>query len=413
MQTWMRRIAGCAIGIAVLIGTGVGRADDAVFEVGGESVVKVPVEYHPKLGVFVKAYVNGQGPYQFQITLSGATSITRRVAKAAAVQTSSIDRTLASGNQLEVQDVIDHATLSLAGEPVSLKGAWVLPADDYHADVPIENYGGRLGLDRIRDKVVKTDFSNLQIVMTSRFDEPASGATELKQEVVDHIRMPIATVRFDGGKTSGDFALTLDDGGVWFMESSELGKAQFGANPKSTTIVCWTPHGLVHSLHASSPAPISLVDRQIDDILLARSVDPLQVPGRGFVLHAPLVDGALGLQGLKTFDIAVDNRHGVTRLTPRAQSAPRCAGHPVSEPTPGFMPWVFEGKEKIGSVVLGSAADKAGVRPGDDIVSIDGGTVQAYYEKLYENHLHCVDSQPVTLILQRGSARWQGTISPN
>jgi hypothetical protein len=230
---------------------------------------------------------------------------------------------------------------------------------------------------------------------------------------VDHIGMPIATVQFDGGKTSGDFALTLDDGGVLFLERSEIGKAQFGPNRKSTAIVSWTPHGMVHYLHAFSQAPISLVDRQIDDILLSRNVDPMQVHGRGLVLHAPLVDGALGLQGLKTFDIAVDNRRGVTRLTPRAQSAPRCAVHPERKLAIGFAPWVFEGREKIGSVALGSAADKAGVHPGDDIVSIDGGTVQAYYEKLYDNYLHCVDSQPVTLILQRGSSRWQGTISPS
>ncbi|AJK47381.1 PDZ domain-containing protein [Burkholderia plantarii] len=260
-------------------------------------------------------------------------------------------------------------------------------------------------MDTIRDRVVKTDFSHCQIFVTDWLDEPASGATELKQETLDDIRMPIATVQFDGGKGIGDFALTLDDGGVWFLESSEIGKAQFGTNRKSTTIVAWKPRGLMCYLHAPVQAPISPGDRQIDDIRLSRSVDPLQVPGRGVVLHVPLIDGTPGLQGLKTFDIAVDNRRGATRLTPRAQSSPGCAAHPRRKLTTGLTPWVFEGKEKIGSVVLGSAADEAGVRPGDDIVSIDGGTVQVYHEKLYENQLHCVDSQPVTLILQRGSAR--------
>nr|WP_141755319.1 hypothetical protein [Burkholderia plantarii] len=166
---------------------------------------------------------------------------------------------------------------------------------------------------------MKTDFSHCQILVTDRLGEPASGATELKQETLDDIRMPIATVQFDGGKGIGDFALTLDDGGVWFLESSEIGKAQFGTNRKSTTIVAWKPRGLMRYLHAPVQAPISPGDRQIDDIRLSRSVDPLQVPGRGVVLHVPLIDGTPGLQGLKTFDIAVDNRRGA----PAAQADDR------------------------------------------------------------------------------------------
>ncbi|GLZ18151.1 hypothetical protein [Burkholderia plantarii] len=92
-------------------------------------------------------------------------------------------------------------------------------------------------MDTIRDRVVKTDFSHCQILVTDRLGEPASGATELKQETLDDIRMPIATVQFDGGKGIGDFALTLDDGefGFWKVRKSERRNSARTGNPRRSS----------------------------------------------------------------------------------------------------------------------------------------------------------------------------------
>lgn len=415
-KSLLRTLARLAVGASLLAGAHAGRADDAAFEIGDDAPIKVPVEYHPDLGVFVTAYVEGAGPYRFELAIAGRTEITRRVAQAAGIRPAAIEAILTTNNQTEVRDRIDHASLSLQGERISLKGAAILPDEDVSADVPIEGYGGVLGLDQLRGWIVTTDFPHRQLILSRRRDAPAAGVVVAvaKRVIMGNHGLQVVTLGFDGGKSAGDFVMSLDDSHIHFMEGSATGKTLLSADRIRATGVSWRPKGLLH--FATAPTgQVTLGDLRINGTSLARNLDPLPYvsPLGNSVTHVPPVDGAVGLRVLGRFEIVVDNQQDLIQLRTPAPVAPRCEGRQPGGRTLGFSPWVFEGRQKISSVVTNSAADQAGVRPGDDIVSIDGATVQAYYEKRYENHLHCLDDpQPVTLVLQRGASRWEGTISP-
>jgi predicted metalloprotease with PDZ domain len=101
-------------------------------------------------------------------------------------------------------------------------------------------------------------------------------------------------------------------------------------------------------------------------------------------LHEPPFDGVIGVRVLGRFDITIDNPAGEAWLAPRSKSSLRCHGTPPTtfHGTTGFRPWLYKGQAIVASLQEGSPAEAAGIKPGDSILSIDGGDVFAYYDHL-------------------------------
>ena len=378
------------------------RAED--FQIGGEQQDEtvVPLEIRPSLGLYVQAYVNGYGPYRFGIGMFGHTALTSAVVRDAGLASEAKGLTLAgNSNQLAQNKQLVDGTLRLGDRNFSLKGARIIPERNLSAYVPVQDYGGELGIELFRNKVVRIDLSHSQLVLSERSEmTPRPGAieVELHQSAVgvDLDREPGLIVSLDGQR--GMFRLEFGSESVEFLENSALGRDLFEKSVHPVSRVIWTPDGLVNG-QSSTVDEITIGGYLLGRGTISRSTDPL--PSRLSRRSLPF-DGVIGLSVLGRFDITIDNLAGKAWLERRDRKSYSCQAKPsgAHRGITGLVPWLYNGQGIVSALVHGSPAEAAGIQPGDAIVSINDGTVLEYYQHLDAT---CLAPEPVKVEFHNAS----------
>jgi predicted aspartyl protease len=115
------------------------------------------------------------------------------------------------------------------------------------------------------------------------------------------------------------------------------------------------------------------------------------------------VDGLLGYSFLKHFRIAIDYPRGVLWLDPERGDVPDRSGEYCH---PGIQLESVRGSLRVMGVVTGSPAALAGIRTGDELLSVDGARVSGDDVVAVARKLEGEPGSGVVLRLRRGSREW-------
>jgi len=228
-----------------------GQAKAQDFQIGGASdtVTAIPLEIRPSLGLFVQGYVNGHGPYRFNLSIAGHTMLTPAVVhEAGLAEEDNGVAVTAFSNQFHQSYRLHGAFLLLGDRKLSLDGAQVYSDRDLSAYVPVSNYGGQLGVELFRNQVVQIDQSHGQLILSSGMNiihAPDAIELSLDQSAVgaEMDRMPSIKLLLDG--QPGKFRVNFGNGAVNFLENSPLGRELLGKSLHQISSLTWTPDGIV------------------------------------------------------------------------------------------------------------------------------------------------------------------------
>ncbi|WP_233836611.1 PDZ domain-containing protein [Paraburkholderia sp. ZP32-5] len=381
----------------------------------------MPLEVRPSLGLFVVGYVNGRGPYRFSIGMVQHTLLTPAVVMDAGLATRDkgvfID---GSSNHIEEDLQLTDATLRLGDKETSLNGAHVFPDHDLSAYVPVPNYGGALGVEVFRNRIVRLDLSHSRLVLSPRtaatVPPPDSIELNLDQSAngADLDRLPAVNLSLDG--QPGRFRVTFSAASVSFQEASSLGRNLLDKSPHQLTVRGWTPDGIVRSQVGTASELEIGGQRRTARVSLSRRLDILPVPIRPsprdrVLVHEVPVDGVVGLRVLGAFDMTIDELAGKMWLSRRDKMSFPCrmVSSAQNPGAAGFTPWLYKGHGVVSSVIEGSAAEAAGIQPGDQIVSIDDGDVPAFYDHLDAT---CLAPAPIHVVFRNASGDHTAVLNP-
>jgi hypothetical protein len=115
------------------------------------------------------------------------------------------------------------------------------------------------------------------------------------------------------------------------------------------------------------------------------------------------VDGLLGYSFLKHYRIALDFPRGLLWLDP---SRGDVADRPEEYSHPGLQLESVGETVRIFAVAEGSPAARAGIRAGDELVAIDGGSVSGFDVVMAARKLEGAPGSALTLRLRRGPREW-------
>ena len=115
------------------------------------------------------------------------------------------------------------------------------------------------------------------------------------------------------------------------------------------------------------------------------------------------VDGLLGYSFLKHFRIALDYPRGVLWLDPDRGDVPDREGEYCH---PGIQLESVGGSLRVMAVAVGSPAARAGIRAGDELLSVDGRQVSGDDVVEVARKLEGRPGSGVVLRFRRGSREW-------
>jgi len=367
-------------------------ADDQLV-IGGE--VEAPLRYIPALGGFVQGYVNGHGPFWFGIDLGGPTRLTPVVVKAAALALKP-DVVVLNGStgSIEQEPKTDDADIRV-GEAVFRVTPNAIPDRDLGAYAPIDDYGGAIGAEILRNGVLTLDVADRGTILAP---------------------MIALTV---GSQTSNVF-LSSRAGGISFLQFSMAGDAVFARAPHRYRRLNWSPDSSAEgelapaAEVAAGEIPLGAHGVYRDAAPPPHSPEPglskrnlLNLRKIGVPRRLPVNDGIAGFESLASSVVRVDAAAQRIWLQPRrGDASPAAASRPYA--TIGFMPWPYRDRVVVRSLVLGSPADRAGLRPGDEVLALNGGGVNAYYSRLTVDR----GEQPTTVTFRNLSGAHTVTLTP-
>jgi len=394
-------------------------ADDQLV-IGGE--VEAPLRYIPALGGFVQGYVNGHGPFWFGIDLGGPTRLTPVVVKAAALALKP-DVVVLNGStgSIEQEPKTDDADIRV-GEAVFRVTPNAIPDRDLGAYAPIDDYGGAIGAEILRNGVLTLDFAHGRLSLSPHGQDYASaGEVSVPVAMVEDrgtILAPMIALTV-GSQTSNVF-LSSRAGGISFLQFSMAGDAVFARAPHRYRRLNWSPDSSAEgelapaAEVAAGEIPLGAHGVYRDAAPPPHSPEPglskrnlLNLRKIGVPRRLPVNDGIAGFESLASSVVRVDAAAQRIWLQPRrGDASPAAASRPYA--TIGFMPWPYRDRVVVRSLVLGSPADRAGLRPGDEVLALNGGGVNAYYSRLTVDR----GEQPTTVTFRNLSGAHTVTLTP-
>ena len=400
---------------------GCGAASAQDFQLGGDEQhqTEVPVEYRSSLGLFVVGYIDGHGPYRFGIGLVQHTMLTDRVVKDAGLATQYKGVTTYDGNSLTQRVEVQDAVLRLGDRQISLDRAEVYPEDSLSAYEPVADFGGWLGIEVFRHGLVQVDLSNKRLVFLASKDARQADNTievPLEQSAIGSDLDNVPSIDMSLNGKPGKFRLDFSSSALNFINVSTLGHDLIDQASSARTDTRWTPNGMYKAQIARDGAKVELAGHALGSADIFRHADPLPMPVRSsprarVMIRMPPVEGTVGLGVLGRFDMAIDDLAGKMWLTPRDKQTFICHRSTKTRPhvTLGFRPWLYKRQGVVASVVEGSVAERAGLQPGDQIVSLDDATVLDYYVHL---DAVCGVVAPTKVVYRNGSGEHTVVVTP-
>ena len=252
---------------------------------------------------------------------------------------------------------------------------------------------GIIGFPILSRYVVEIDYSQhlLKLFNRNSYTYTGSGQT-LPIKLESNLPITKATILMYNGVTfEGDFLVDTGARSYLIISSPSVVKynmaenigndytvrAVLGSSQKRTKI----RYGKLQSLQ--------IAEHIFEDLPVALSSD-----NKG-VLSLQNLDGIIGNRILKRFNVTFDYQHGLVHLEPNSTIADDYVIN-----SSGFNVNFKEGKPFIKNVVDRSPADRAGLRNGDELISINGVLVEAMSTEDVR-HAFLKEDEIVELVIQR------------
>ncbi|MBV9775271.1 MAG: aspartyl protease family protein, partial [Gemmatimonadetes bacterium] len=316
----------------------------------------------------VEVRVNGSGPYRF-IVETGApfTAVTPEVAAALGLVAAD------TANPVVAVDSLGIGAAELRGMRVSV----------FRVGLP--GVDGVLGLNAYRDLLLTLDYGASRMRLERGSLPAANGRDRLALFPVG--RLWGFTIEVNG-KRAPAVLDTQSEGGFSVTPESAAGVA-FVRAPVVTGISQGPGIGVQETRTARLDG-----DVRVGDVPFRRPLVGVVPMPSGYPK-----DWNVGSRVLREFTVTLDQRHRVLRLERpgRAEVAP-----PPALRSMGFRSQVRQGKRVVLDVVPGSEAERAGIRAGDEVVSLDGGPATALVGAAWNDRAQA--GAPLTLVLRRDGA---------
>jgi predicted aspartyl protease len=332
----------------------------------------------------VEATINGRGPYTLLIdTGAGVTALSPAVAEQLSEGKGwTFARvTGATGKTVSVSSRIHIDTLEAGGMRLGDFDALVMDTDGFEV-IMGGKFDGILGYPSFRNATLILDYPHQEVRVSSRpfVAEAAAGASVLPITGRD-----VPRIGFKLGERYVGAILDSGSGG-------ELALA-----PGSADIVFETKPVPAGSTLALGGHQVRMLGRAAADIEFA-----------GVTLRRPLIetDAALNLLGaevMRNFRVTIDAREGVVEFF-------RESREPIEFPPlygVGLGAAPIEGKLVITDVFAGSAAERAGILVGDELLEADGRSITSIIcerSRLFEH------TGPAVLTVRRNGAEMRVTV---
>lgn len=364
---------------------------------GNPSSITLPFEFVNN-HIYIDGWLNGKGTYKFLVDTGwGTSAVTPEVASTLALPVVGEQQTSGAGEGTVSVRFTKVAEMQFGGVRLLNQSLIVSSAFDAKTRDGISNFGGLLGYELFKRFVVKVDFERKRITFTLpvHFEYQGDGAV-----VPFKVNNTIPQVRGEVDGVSGEFIIDIGFPGSLilydnFVEKNDLVR-KFA--PKFEAITGWGIGGPVRA-YVTRAGVFKLADAEVRDSILT-----LSILKKGSMASTHLA-GAVGSGLLKQFNVTLD--YGRQQLILEKNGN---YGKPDVFDRSGMYLQKTPGEFEVIEVITGSPAEKAGIKAGDKIVSINGK--KAFQLTLHEaRRLFLLPlGTSINLILKKGESFRPATI---
>ena len=308
---------------------------------------------------YIEGKLNGAGPYRFLIDTGwGTSSITPEVARALRLSTRGAQKTVGAGEGTAENAFTKLSKMQFGSVQLRNQSLLVTSAFDGKTRDGVNNFGGMLGYELFKRFVVTMDFERhtLTFSLPENFTAPGGMIVPFKLSN----SMPLVHGEIDG--VSGEFIIDSGFPGAIILYSNFVSKHDLANKfkPRFETITGWGIGGPVRA--GVTRAGIF----KMGDVNVSNSILTLSLLKSG-TLADPYMAGAVGSEILKRFTVTFDYRRRQMIFVKNANyNTPD-----VFDRTGMYLNKAATGFEVM-DVVVGGPADEAGIKVGDQILSLDG-----------------------------------------
>jgi PDZ domain/Aspartyl protease len=371
------------------------RTDDV--ELAGGTSVTIPFELANN-HIYVDMFVDGQGPIRTIFDTGGVNLVLPAVAERLGLKPEGTLQATGTGEGSADFSLARVKELRIGSMTLRDQTIFVLPMQDVEK-VEGSDVGGLAGFEVLKRLVVRIDYANRRLTLTKpdAFTPPAlpEGAAAVPFTFDD--RTPQVEGKLDG--IPGRF--TIDTGSRSsltvnrpFAEKNGL-RAKYGATVEAVT--GWGVGGPTRSALARAKV------LELGNVAVPGPVTHLSLQQKGS-FSDPYLAGNVGGGILKRFTVTFDYGHQVMYLEPNAQADPDVydrAGLWINRDGDGYA---------VVDVVPGGPAAEAGLKPGDEILVLDGRSAQEIPLADARARLRDTPGTPVRLTVRSGGASREVTI---
>jgi PDZ domain len=330
------------------------RPNDYAIVTGADSTT-VPYEDDGGARIYVSVFVDGKGPYAFEIDTGGHLIIGAELATALALKPAGRFSNTGAGTAITQTGLVADQEIRIGGARINRQVASVRPfANDRVSGKPPR--AGLLGLELFERFAVEVDRANKTVTLTPLEEFKGGRGTALPIRFIEDA--PLTTGAFNGH--AGDFEIDSGNAGPTIIEgywAHELGLD--GALSEGVPWSAGTGSGAYQEW-------LSRGDLSLGPIRLAHQlVSYVGHPERGSE-STRLQAGVAGEWALRCFDTTYDYRHGTLWIGSR-----QACGDPLFNRAGVRV--TKSGDALVATVVVpGTPAAAAGIKVGDRIVALAG-----------------------------------------
>jgi hypothetical protein len=333
--------------------------------------------------IFVKAMVDGKD-FAFVFDTAGAATLTPRARDSLRLSTIAQAQIVGAGNAPATLDIV-RAKVASIGDARLEDGMFLVLSNDLGLVSPYPNVplGGILGREFFASLVLTIDYANATLTLTNPSVFQAAPAAQALPMAMRQGVFPNVEASVDGATASFDIDAGSANG---VMLTKAFADAHGIRGKMAKTVAVDAGHGVGGALGgvAGRVKTFSLGDASFDN--------PIAVvtDAKGGAFATPGLGGNIGYDILRRFTVTIDAPGRMLYLTRNA-----AFGEPFAFTRSGLFLNRDGGKIVVTLVSEGSPAQRAGVRPGDVLVKLDGKPVAS----LTADQLHAVSLQPAGTVV--------------